>query len=180
MGAFPLLTSLALLPPAVPAGLTLPLLAALALLPPAPAQVQTFNVSNLGQADSSVQGIAPDARLGQSFDTGGTSTDRFTLTNVVVDFGRQANQVTAKIYTDSSGTPGTQVGSNLTRGSGTSGSITYTTSGVTLNGSSTYWVVFGPSHVSGNNPLIATTTSNDEDTASSTGWSLGSGLITRR
>ena len=64
--------------------------------------------------------------MANSFDTGGSATDRFSLTNVVIDFASNATNATVGIYTKSGDDPGTQVGANLTQvGTATSGKITF-------------------------------------------------------
>ena len=76
-----------------------------------------MHVTNLGQTQSQTNrwGFDNTRILAQSFITGGTSSSRFTLNSVVVDFTAHANQATIKIYTSSSGDPGTQIGGALTR-----------------------------------------------------------------
>ena len=117
--------------------------------------------------------------LAQSFITGGTSSSRFTLNSVVVDFTAHANQATIKIHTSSSGDPGTQIGGALTRtGSSTSGDITFNAptgaNAITLNGSTTYFVRFESSVSSSNTnrPVLQGTSNTAEDSTSSTGWSI--------
>ena len=140
-----------------------------------------MHVTNLGQTQSQTNrwGFDNTRILAQSFITGGTSSSRFTLNSVVVDFTAHANQATIKIYTSSSGDPGTQIGGALTRtGSSTSGDITFNAptgaNAITLNGSTTYFVRFESSVSSSNTnrPVLQGTSNTAEDSTSLTGWSI--------
>ena len=168
MGAFPLLTSLTLLPPAVPAGaLTLPLLAALALLPPAPAEAQSVSVSNLSQSEPGNIAYGAGDVVATAFTTGGTSTDRYTLNSVVLDWNNAGSgEPSVSIYTASGINPGTRIGSNLAGSIGPSGGqATYTASGITLNGGTVYFV-----RITGGTSRSPKVTDSDAQTGTG-GWS---------
>ena len=78
------------------------------------------------------------------------------------------------IYTNSSGSPGSKIGSNLSGTIGSSaGQTTYSTSqsnSIGLRGGTTYFVVVAPSGTTSRQ--VKTTASNAEDTSSTTGWSI--------
>ena len=76
------------------------------------------------------------------------------------------------IHADSSGSPGTKIGSNLTKvGSTTSGDITFNGSGITLNGGTTYFVqITGTS--SGSNSYVGLYLTTSDAQTGSTGWSI--------
>ena len=173
MGAFPLLTSLTLLPPAVPAGvLTLPLLAALALLPTAPAEAQSVSVSNLSQASHATDTtVVHTAFSATAFTTGGTSTDTYTLNSVVLDVvNTGSGQMNVSIHNASGSDPGTKIGGNLSGNiSSTAGNTTYTASGITLNGGTKYFLQIAAA-ASGANRSVRTT-SSDSQTGTS-GWTI--------
>ena len=80
----------------------------------------------------------------ECFTTGGTSTSRYTLNSVILDIENDvadSGQLVVSIYGASGSNPGTRIGSSLT---GTidsdAGRTTYTASGITLNGATTYFV----------------------------------------
>ena len=173
LSAFPLLTSLALLP-AVPAG-------AFALLTSGPAQAQAVNVRNITQTSSLRASVSGSTYLANAFTVGGTSTDRYTLSNVVLDalnFG--SGQVIVSIHDSGTGSnsanPGTKIGSNLTGTIGsTGGNTTYTPGAgntITLRGGATYFVQIRADGVSGTNRRFSTTLNDAEDTGSTSGWSI--------
>ena len=176
MGAFPLLTSLTLLPPAIPAGvLTLPLLASLALLTSAPAQAQS--VSNITETAGSTNPTVQNRLIANAFTTGGTTADRFTLSSVVLFVEGTAGSGSFDVSIHNPGTgsnasnPGTKIGNNLTGTIGsTDGNTTYSAGGgntITLNGGTTYFVqVTGTA--SSNRRVRATT--SDSETGAGT-WS---------
>ena len=147
----------------------LALLASLALLPPVPAEAQTsVHVTNLGQANSASQS-AGLAWYANAFTTGGATSDRYTLNSVVVHVGGGGiAALDVSIHANSSGSPGTKIGSSLT-GTTSSGQRTYTASGITLNGGTTYFVRVRRSGSSGNRDIR--TTSSDAQSGT-TGWSI--------
>ena len=137
-----------------------------------------FTVSNLGQSNLSSIEATPAVPIATSFTTGGTGTDRFTLTNIVVNFNDDADEARVGVWSDSSGSPGTRIGSALTRhGSATTGNVTFNASGITLNGATTYWMVV--EGTSGNGPDVNYTGSHNEDAGSASGWEIGNSFEVR-
>ena len=127
-------------------------------------------VKNLDQTTAS--GTVPLDYAANSFKTGGSATDRFSLASVVVDFGAQATNARVGIYTENSDNPGTQLGGNLTQvGSANTGEITFNASGIVLKGDTTYMVRL--SEGAGLTPGVRRTASDAEDTGSATGWEIG-------
>ena len=145
--------------------------------PDAQASSHTRTVSNLGQRTGGTTiGVVPTSPKANSFTTGGATTDRFTLNSVVVDFSANATAATASIYSNSSGnTPDSRVGDTLTRqGSAATGEVTFNapSSGIVLNGATTYWLVLETTAMGGAAPGLVTTTSDAEDSSSTSGWSI--------
>ena len=156
----------------------LSLLAPLTLLSARPAQAQAVNVSNLSKNTSESVGIIGQGlRIANAFTTGGTTADYFQIDSVVLNLsssGTQAGALEVSIYTNSSGSPGSKIGSNLTGTiDSTPGQTTYSTSQsnqIFPRGGTTYFV-----HITKTTTglrRIKTTTSNDEDSSSSTGLSI--------
>ena len=154
----------------------LALLASLALLPPAPAEAQTnVSVSNLSQQTHSVNctSTASSEVCATAFTTGGSGTDRYTLNSVILDLpGSGAGEFDVSIHNPGTGTnfndPGTKIGNNLTGTVGSGGNRTYTASGITLNGATTYFLRVA---LSGGTGRHVRTTSSDTETGT-TGWSI--------
>lgn len=128
-------------------------------------------MSNLSQTASSALFTTSTAHNATAFTTGGTSTDRYTLNSVVLDIANSGSgQLDVSIHNANGSNPGTKIGNNLT---GTidsdAGQTTYTASGITLNGGTTYLV-----QVSGAASLVSrrvsTTASNAE--TGTTGWTI--------
>ena len=154
------------------AGILMVSLASLALLLPAPAEAQTsVNVSNITEADEST-GVANGTNyLANAFTTGGSTTDRFTLNSVVLRVTPGGGQFDVSIHNASGSNPGTKIGNSLSgTASSTGGNKTYTASGITLNGGTTYFVrVIGPTD---GRSLDVTTSTAQTGTA---GWSIADG-----
>ena len=151
------------------------LLAGMVLLPPAPAQAQAVHVTNLGQSTNGSQSYTSAIARATSFRTGGTATDRFRLNNVVINISSGANDTEVSIHQDSSGSPGTKIGSDLTRGNTSSGNTTYTASGITLNGNTTYWLNLLHDGATGTSGTVRTTTSNAQ--TGGTNWQIGDNTL---
>ena len=154
----------------------LSLLAGAVLLPPAPAEAQTtVNVSNISQTSSGNIGATrgeAKTRFATTFTTGGTTSARYTLNNVTIPAGSSiGGGLGASIYNASGSDPGNLV-SNLACGNlGTSiSNVTCTASSITLSGNTTYFLSVRLS--SGNFFTVSKTRSNNEDTSSTTGWSI--------
>ena len=155
--------------------LALPLLAGL----PTGAEAQTTQtfVSNTGQADGANANLSSD--LAQAFTTG-TNSAGYSLRSVdvefaVIDSGFNSSDLTASIHTDSSGSPGSSLGS-LTNPSSFPASasdqvLTFTSAGIDLAANTTYFLVFDL----GSNQSttgIRLTTSDNEDSGALSGWSI--------
>ena len=154
------------------------LLAPLTLLSARPAQAQTINVGNTGKtAGESTFSISSASRITNAFTTGGTTADYFQLNSVVLNLdssGTQAGALEVSIYANSGGSPGSKIGSNLSGTiDSTPGLTTYSATGsnqIPLRGGTTYFV-----HVTKSTTgirKIKTTSSDDEDSTSTTGWSI--------
>ena len=132
-------------------------------------------VGNHSQANSGEIDLSADKTIATSFKTGGSSTDRFKLDSAVVQFDAWAIIATVRVYNDSGGSPGTQVGGDLRRyrGSSNEGNTTYSgpVPGITLNGDTTYWlVVIMPADTD-----VRVTTSDAQ--TGSTGWEIGNNTV---
>ena len=154
----------------------LSLLAGAVLLPPAPAEAQTtVNVSNISQTSSGNIGATrgeAKTRFATGGTTGGTTSARYTLSNVTIPAGSSiGGGLDASIYNASGSDPGNLVG-NLACGNlgANTSNVTCTASSVTLSGNTTYFLSLRLS--SGSLFTVTKTTSNDEDTGSTTGWSI--------
>ena len=157
-------------------------IAAQAVTPP-PALTGDKFVSNTGQTKS-VDGDFRD--VAQSFTTGSHARG-YNLTGV--DIVMQHTSTTApsysvKIHTDSSGSPGDEVGtltnpSSLPATAGGTARFTAAGSGIYLRPNWTYFVVVdvsSPGAGTGARPL---TQSNAEDSGAAAGWSIGDGRLHR-
>ena len=183
MGAFPLLTSLTLLPPAVPAGvLTLPLLASLALLAPAPTEAQSASV--LVSRSTTANPSGSNLFRAFSFRTGGNLLG-YDLSEMRISFrdtpDNEGKQTSIKIRNNGSGQPGSTVVATLTRsGAGVlRGEQTFTApSGTRLTANTIYWVSIGEGIASSSNRAFVAATSVPAGTVGGLpGWSLVSTLF---
>ena len=136
-------------------------------------------VSNLDGTASAAILDAGVVSLANAFRTGGGSGARYTPSGVTLDLGTCAGTPVVRIYTESGGSPGTQVGSNLTNPATISaGRNTFTASGITLNGDATYFVTIWTSSGSCN---VRGETDNSENGVR--GWSIadvGRGSVNNR
>ena len=155
--------------------LVLALTTSLALLPPAPAQARSVSVSNITQAALAIgQTLFQNEALATAFTTGGSSTDRYTLNSVILDLDNVGSgSLDVSIHNAGTGSnannPGTKIGNSLTGSVGSGGNRTYTASGITLVGGTTYFVrVLWPGPGDGRRLNI---TLSDTETGS-TGWSI--------
>ena len=139
------------------------------------AQAQNFNVSNLsGTNDSTVAG-ATDRSYANAFTTGGSSSDRFRLDRVELEYVLSIGitGVTPRIHNAASdGTPGTKLG-DLTKPDTFPSKVAYTATGIVLHGATTYFLVADlPADVS----LLAKTGNAETGSA---GWSIADALHRR-
>ncbi len=171
----------------VAALLFLPLLAPFA--PYAAAQTATAFVSNLGQTTSATVTARLDQDSAQAFTTGGNPTG-YKLTGVELKFDTilQAgthSTLTVAIHEDSSGSPGTQVGTltvpSISTGSDQTITFAASGSGLDLAANTQYWFVFDITAVGSlsNAEDIALTTSDSEDAGAASGWSIGDASLYR-
>ena len=145
------------------------LLAGASFLPPAPAaqnpdlalplSAQPVHVSNLLDVEQGLPWVesatqAVNIWVRNSFSTGGPATDRFTLNKVILNVYARADLLTVRIYNDSNGSLGAQVGGDLVRQVGESrgvrghwGHVTFNApDGITLHGGTTYWLAVIHAH----------------------------------
>ncbi|MDE0647146.1 MAG: hypothetical protein OXI08_03650, partial [Cyanobacteria bacterium MAG IRC4_bin_6] len=167
--------------PLLPLLLSLPLVAG----PASEARAQTTFVKNTGQTTASnfLQFTWDSA---QAFTTGNNAAG-YKLTSAKIKFASigqasDLNQVTVAIHADSSGSPGSSVGT-LTASTITTGTnpiIAFTASGQDINlvANTQYWIVVD---VTSSNNLagMSITLSNSEDAGSASGWSIANGGLFR-
>ena len=162
--------------------LALPLLAGL----PTGASAQTTQtfVSNVGQTEFGVGNLNIDVAI--AFTTGNNS-EGYSLRSVGVEFDSINNMdsswLTASIYTESSGSPGSSLGT-LTNPAFTNSSsdqvLTFTSTGIDLSANTTYFLVIDVSDsravASGGLDITA---SDNEDSGNLAGWSIGDVILHR-
>ena len=164
------------------AGLLVTVAGLLALPLPAQAQTQTL-VSNVGQ-NTQGNGSLFDFDQAQAFTTGSNSAG-YTLTSVKIDMGSEAEYATAftvSVYSNSSGVPGTSLGTLSNPASlATDGVHAFTTRGIALAASTTYFVVIDRvgTVILERRLYINNTNSNAEDAGKASGWSIGNGSLYR-
>ncbi len=157
-----------------------------ALTPAQPADAQTAQtfVSNLGQADSGTEFLSHD--LAQAFTTGSNSAG-YSLRSVGVNFsvissGFSSSHLTASIHTDSSGSPGTSLGTLTNPASfpvsSSTQTLTFTSAGIDLAASTTYFLVIDMS-VDRGSDSVSHTGSDSEDSGHLAGWSISDGYLDR-
>ena len=138
-------------------------------------------VSNIGQVVFSV-GTLADYDYAQAFTTGPNSTG-YTLASVKIDFYYDDSSGavpthTVSIWTESSGSPGSSLGTLTAPASMVDGVNEYTTTGIRLSADATYFIVVDSSSDGGEfDPNF--TTSDAEDSGAAAGWSIGDGSLYR-
>ncbi len=144
---------------------------------------QTF-VSNTGQADGAATSLSND--YAHAFTTG-SNPGGYSLTSVAVEFasihsGFSSSSLTASIHTDSSGSPGSSLGT-LTKPasfpvSSSDQTLAFTSAGIDLAASTTYFLVID---ISSGEPFsnLRLTTSDAEDSGALAGWSISDGTLFR-
>ena len=129
-------------------------------------------VSNIGQSNTGASNfIARD--IAQAFTTGPNSTG-YTLESVGIDFFYDAVTPpthTVSIWTESSGSPGSSLGSLTNPASFVTGVNDYTTTGIRLSADTTYFIVMDSISGSGDFESYSTT-SDAEDSGAAAGWSI--------
>ncbi len=135
-------------------------------------------VSNTGQTASTAT-FTFAADRAQAFTTGSNSTG-YTLTSVEMPMrlasGTESNHTVA-IYADSSGAPAATSLGTLTRATALTSTFSLlqfdaSGSGISLDASTTYWVVVDLSQ-SGLNMEFQATAATDQDSGGATGWTIG-------
>ena len=166
--------------------LCLPLLAPFA--PNAAAQTATAFVSNLGQTTISTEAQLNDDAA-QDFTTGHHASG-YKLTGVDMEFGTVSqagthSTFTVAIHEDSSGSPGTLVGTltvpSISTGSGQTISFAASGDGLDLAPNTRYWIVFDVTAAgtgSGSEGLSLVTV-NSEDAGAASGWEIGNNSLYR-
>ena len=149
-----------------------------ALPSPAAAQTVISLISNTGQSNGDSGGLHAFDQA-QAFTTGANAAG-YTLTGVDIDFNAYSgtDSYTVSIWTEVSGSPGVSV-DNLTSPSSLTDTAlnSYTTSGIDLAASTTYFVHVDSS--SGFSNHLQNTASNDEDSGGQSGWSIADGSVYR-
>ena len=151
-----------------------------ALAVPAQAQTEITLVSTIGQDNAGDTGTFTNDHA-QAFTTG-TDTAGYTLTGVDIHLfiaGAQRAGLTVTINNDSSGSPGTSLGTltNPASTPATTGVHSWTTTGIDLAASTTYFVVIDSTQSS--NDGVRQTDSDDEDSGNAAGWSVGDSSLFR-
>ncbi|MDE0116603.1 MAG: hypothetical protein OXT07_08295, partial [bacterium] len=144
---------------------------------------QTF-VANTGQADGGASLLSND--LGQAFTTG-SNPGGYSLRSVGVEFSTidsalNPSHLTVGIYTESSGFPGSSLGT-LTNpanfpASTSDQTLTFTSTGIDLDASTTYFLVVDTSSDNASSS-IRNTASDSEDSGALAGWSIGNRDVSR-
>ena len=139
------------------------------------------SVGNLSGSRGTAANMGLGRSLANSFTTGGTATDRYSLSNVVLNFRHSTDKVKVRIHANNNGVPGAQIGSDLVGGNlptaiyanNPSGGHSYfypragSEADRELHGATTYFVVV---EWRGSSALLLT--SSDAQTGS-TGWLIG-------
>ena len=154
-----------------------------ALTPAQPAGAQTAQtfVSNLGQADGPAAALSND--YAQAFTTGSNSHG-YSLRSVDVEFSviqaGLSSSLTASIHADSGGSPGSSLGTLTNPASfpvsSSDQTLTFTSTGIDLAASTTYFLVIDMSSNRGLEGIRATS-SDAEDSGQLAGWSIGDGSL---
>ena len=142
-------------------------------------------VQNIGQRNSSVFCLNDaDKDLAQQFTTGAPALD-YTVTGVGFEFGDVGSSgvvdsttvYTVTIRADGSGEPGSSLGALTPPASLSGGVNTWTTAGIGLEPSTSYWVQLD--NDDDDNNCILTTSISSEDSGGAVGWSIADELLTQ-
>ena len=118
--------------------------------------------------------------------TTGSNSEGYSLRSVEVEFSTISNitssQLTASIHSESSGSPGSSLGT-LTNpaftNSNSDQTLTFTSTGIDLAAGTTYFLVIDMSSNRGSSDLRSTD-SNNEDSGALAGWSIGNNALRRQ
>ena len=152
--------------------------AALGTALPAAAQTVITLISNTGQANSDTGSLSAYDQA-QAFTTGANASG-YTITGIDIQFGNYTGTAsyTVSIWTEVSGSPGSSVASLTSPSSLTALAFnSYTTSGIDLAASTTYFVHVDSS--SADNNFLQNTTSSNEDSGGQSNWSIADGSAFR-
>jgi hypothetical protein len=135
----------------------------------------TVFVSNLGSTNLVFVGLGANYWMAQPFVTGPTNTD-YILNSIqllmLVTGPSSGTNLQVSLYSNNGGEPGNSLaplnGSDPT----SSGLCTYTTSGVTLAPSTTYWILISSGLVQYGFPVFLAGASQTTNYVSSAGWAL--------
>ena len=152
--------------------------AALGTALPAAAQTAITLISNSGQTNGD-EGALSSYDQAQAFTTGANAAG-YTITGIDIQFEAYTGtgSYTVSIWTETSGSPGSSVASLTSPSSLTASALnSYTTSGIDLAASTTYFVHVDSS--SGDSNFLQNTASDNEDSGGQSGWSIADGSVYR-
>ena len=143
--------------------------------PAAEAQTSTTLVSNTGQTNNRQTSLANDAA--QSFTTGSVRSGyRLKSVGLPLEFSSGTHPTyTVAIHSDSSGSPGTSLGTlhgPPIPSSGTRNFSTGLTDSIALAANTKYWVVIDVSATGTDSAALRATSSDAEDSGAAAGWSI--------
>ena len=148
------------------------------------AQAQTA-VKLIGNQGQTTQGQLVFLDRAQAFTTGSNTNGGFVLTRVDLRMrsgSGNAPTFTVSVHNNSSGKPGTSLGTLTQQGSipSSEGAVRFnaSASGISLSSGTTYWVVIDVS-VTAQTYRNFRATTDSEDPGGATGWSIGNDHITR-
>ena len=136
----------------------------------------TVYVSNLGSTNLVFVGLGPNYWMAQPFETG-TNTSVYELSSVqlmmLVTGPSSGTNLQVSLYSNNGGEPGSDL--ELLSGSDptSSGTCTYTASGVVLAPSTTYWLLVSSGLTQFGFPTFLAGASQTTNYLSSDGWALG-------
>ncbi|MDE0067221.1 MAG: hypothetical protein OXN44_10170, partial [Acidimicrobiaceae bacterium] len=146
---------------------------------------QRVFVSNQGQHKTAFSGLLSDNA--QAFTTGSNSAG-YSLRSVDALFGSVASgfdssQLTAGVYSDSGGSPGSLEGALANPAgfpeSSSDQALRFTSAGIDLAANTTYWLVFDMTGSTGNGTALGLTISSGEDSGALPGWSIADSAHSR-
>ena len=146
---------------------------------------QRVFVSNQGQHGTAFSGLLSDNAL--AFTTGSNSAG-YSLRSVDALFGSVASgfdssQLTAGVYSDSGGSPGSLEGALANPAgfpeSSSDQALRFTSAGIDLAANTTYWLVFDMTGSTGNGTALGLTSSSGEDSGALPGWSIADSAHSR-
>ena len=146
---------------------------------------QRVFVSNQGQHGTAFSGLLSDNA--QAFTTGSNSAG-YSLRSVDALFGSVASgfdssQLTAGVYSDSGGSPGSLEGALANPAgfpeSSSDQALRFTSAGIDLAANTTYWLVFDMTGSTGNGTALGLTSSSGEDSGALPGWSIADSAHSR-